>query len=95
MRDWDLNIKYAYENIKDKINKVKELSSQFGFSLEEVAYIGDDVSDIKCIEQCGISGCPSDAHEEVVKACDYVCKKSGGNGAVREFIDWICDFKEV
>ena len=36
-------------------------------------------------------GCPGDAVEAVKSVADYVCEKNGGNGAVREFIEWLVD----
>jgi 3-deoxy-D-manno-octulosonate 8-phosphate phosphatase (KDO 8-P phosphatase) len=55
----------------------------------EVAYIGDDENDIECMKLCGISACPSDAVEMVQNISDYVCVKTGGDGAVREFIEYL------
>lgn len=52
-----------------------------------VAYIGDDLNDLDCINICGYTAAPADAVEEVLNRVNYVCKHKGGEGAVREFID--------
>lgn len=90
-RTTELKIKYVYQGITDKLSKLKEFSESLGFSLENVAYIGDDVNDLECIEHCGISACPADAIEIVLRTADYICSSCGGNGAVREFIDYLAD----
>ena len=58
-----------------------------------MAYIGDDINDLVCMqyikEAGGIIGCPADAIKEVVAIADFVSSKNGGNGAVREFIEWL------
>ena len=54
--------------------------------MENIAYIGDDLNDMSCIEKCGITACPADSVPEVLPKVDYICKNNGGRGAVREFI---------
>lgn len=85
----ELNIKEVYQGVSDKLAVLIKIADD----LSEVAYIGDDLNDIPCMKQVqksgGIVGCPADAAEDVIKLADFVCFKNGGNGAVREFIDWI------
>mgnify|MGYP001316147568 FL=1 len=61
----------------------------YGIPFEEVAYIGDDLNDFEVMKKCGITGCPSDAVDEIKNISDYVSKYKGGEGAVRDFIEWI------
>lgn len=56
---------------------------------ENLAYIGDDINDMPCMEYCGLTACPADGHKVIKQYVDYICEKNGGNGAVREFIDYI------
>lgn len=63
--------------------------NRLGITLEETAYIGDDLPDKECMELVGVCGCPSDAVDEIKTICDFISDKKGGNGAVREFIEWI------
>lgn len=85
----ELNIKEVYQGVSDKVEKLKEVAKDNGVLLEEVAYIGDDLNDLDCMGICGLSACPNDAIDEVIQNVNYICKHSGGNGAVREFIEYI------
>lgn len=58
---------------------------------DEIAYIGDDLNDLECMRLCRIKACPKDAVKGIKKISDYICKKKGGHGAVREFIDLLLE----
>jgi len=90
----DIGVEHFYKNIIDKASFIKEFSRKHGVSLQETAYIGDDTGDLECMKICKLSACPSDSHEIIRKNCDFICTKKGGEGAVREFIDWICCSQE-
>jgi 3-deoxy-D-manno-octulosonate 8-phosphate phosphatase (KDO 8-P phosphatase) len=51
--------------------------------------MGDDVNDIGALELAGLSAAPANAHESVKQKVKFVTTKAGGNGAVRELIDFI------
>lgn len=85
----ELDIKYLFQNIKNKTEILQQMIMALGCTFEEVAYIGDDINDLECMELCGVTGCPADAAEEVKAICNFVSGKKGGEGAVRDFIDWI------
>lgn len=85
----ELQIDYVLQNVKDKKNCLLELAKTLNLQLEEFAYIGDDMIDLEPMCCCGICACPADAVEEVRSAVHYVCVKKGGEGAVREFIEWL------
>ncbi len=89
MRAKELHITELHQGVKDKATVLNEILQKTGNKIAEVAYIGDDLNDLDCMINCGIKGCPSDAVEEVRNQADYVCKLRGGDGAVREFIEWI------
>ena len=73
----------------DKSAVVTQLAKEKGCSLSEIAFIGDDYNDLPAIQIVGISGCPNDAIEPVKAAATYVCNARGGEGALREFAEWI------
>lgn len=85
----ELGIKRVYQGIRDKLEKIQDIVDD----LKQCAYIGDDILDLKCIlpivEAGGMVACPSDAVDDVREVVNYICKKRGGEGAVREFIEWI------
>lgn len=83
----ELNITELYQGIANKLFLLKDICAQRRIGLSEVAYIGDDVNDLPCIQQCGHTGCPADAVKAVRDKVDFVSKMNGGNGAVRDFIE--------
>ena len=85
----ELGITHVYQGVKDKLDKLRELTNEFNLTLENVAYIGDDINDIECIEHVGVSACPSDAVDSIMRVSDYICASCGGDGAVREFIEYL------
>jgi len=87
----ELKIKMIYQGIANKLEKLKEIANELNLSLDNVAYIGDDINDIECIEHCGITACPSDAIDVVLRTVDFICPSCGGEGAVREFIEYLAD----
>lgn len=87
----ELGIKHIYQGIDNKKELLIQLSKDMQFSLEEVAYIGDDLNDLDCMKVCGLVGCPNDAVEGVKKIAHFISKYKGGEGAVREFIDYILE----
>lgn len=89
----ELNIVSFYQGITNKIEKLNELVYNNDLSYENVAYMGDDINDLSCMEKASLIGCPSDAVKEVIAIADFVSSKVGGNGAVREFIEWLVEEK--
>lgn len=84
-----LKVDFFYQGKRDggKLAVAKEICGQLGITLDEVAYIGDDVNCVELLEAVGIKACPADACEEVKAIADIsVMMKKGGNGCVREFI---------
>ncbi len=89
----ELGITELYQGVKNKIEVLDSILSAAGCNYSNVAYIGDDLNDLSCMEPImkndGLVGCPADAVEDVVKVSGFVGKKNGGDGAVREFIEFI------
>jgi 3-deoxy-D-manno-octulosonate 8-phosphate phosphatase (KDO 8-P phosphatase) len=85
----ELNIEEVYQGVDDKLRVLDDLLHKYQLTYENVAYIGDDVNDIDCMKFCYFNACPADAVGEVMDEVDYVCRANGGNGAVREVIDFI------
>lgn len=85
----ELGIEEIHQNCSDKLLKLSEIVDD----LSAVAYIGDDLNDMCCVtaikQAGGFVGCPADAVKEIKNISDFVSSFNGGNGAVREFIEWI------
>ena len=89
IRAKELKIKYLYQEISEKTVILEEIMKKTGLRKEEIAYMGDDLNDVLIMKQVGLSGTPKDAVDEVIQVADFVSKKNGGSGAVREFIEHI------
>lgn len=85
----ELGIKEIIQRISKKDEAIFELMSKYNVSLDEIAYIGDDLNDLSAINIVGLSACPSDAVTEVKNRCDVVMDYCGGQGAVRQFSEYI------
>lgn len=84
-----LKMEELHMGIRNKLAVVKEICARRGISLEEVAYIGDDINDIEVIRAVGFGCSVANGMEEVKAAARYVTKTPGGSGAVREVADLI------
>ena len=89
LRVGKLKIDYIFEDVQDKIIPFEELKKKYHLKNENFAFIGDDEFDIPLLKSVGFSVCPRNAMPKVKKYVDYICKKNGGDGAVREMIDMI------
>lgn len=83
----ELQITELHQGVVNKLEKLQRIATAYSIRANEIAYIGDDLNDLQCIYFCGLTACPIDAIDEVKKNVDYICKRAGGQGAVREFID--------
>jgi len=72
-----------------KGQELKRLLEEKGIDPAHVVYVGNDVNDLPCFELAGWSVAVADAYPEVIRAADFVLRRSGGNGAVRELCDLI------
>lgn len=83
-----LKVDYLYQGLenKGKLNIVKEICKKENISLEEVAYIGDDINCKDLLGNVGLAACPANAVKEIKNMQNIIrLSKSGGDGAVREF----------
>lgn len=87
----ELKISEIYQGITDKLRQLELVREKYNLTEGEVAYIGDDLNDMECIEHCGLTACPSDALDQIKPQVSFICKNNGGNGAVREFISYIIE----
>jgi N-acylneuraminate cytidylyltransferase len=87
-----LNVDFVFQNVtnKGKLEVAQEICDKLGITLENVAYIGDDINCIELLEKVGVAGCPKDA-VVAVKAIPKIkiMKNLGGQGAVREFAEYL------
>ena len=85
-----LGLDFDFHGIKDKLTIIKELCKTESISLEEIAYIGDDVNCFELLSNVGVAACPSNAMERIQSIPGIIkLKKKGGDGALREFVELI------
>ncbi len=84
-----LNVAHIIQGQEDKLPALTELIKKLDINISEVAYIGDDVPDLPCIEAVGLGISVSDAHPLVLQGANYTTFTRGGFGAVRETCDLI------
>lgn len=88
-RSEKLKIAEVHQGILDKNKILLEILEKHSLFLEEIAYIGDDLGDLSVIKKVGFAAAVADAHPEIKKYSHFICRNSGGKGAVREFIEFI------
>lgn len=85
-----LKVNYLSMGNHNKLSYVKNICSELNIELSEVAYIGDDVNDMELLSNVGYAACPNDAHSSIKKIKNIkILSQNGGNGAVREFVDYL------
>jgi len=87
-----LGIEY-YVGITDKLSILNEICVKRNIGLDEVCFIGNDITDIECIKAAGLGVCVADSFPEVIKIADVVTKKAGGDGAIREVCELLTSSK--
>ena len=80
-------------NSKDKLKILRRFCLENGFSIDRVAFVGDDLPDLPAIRESGLGVAPADAVEEVRDAADWVTVQSGGKGCVRAVVQAILESK--
>ena len=92
-RSRELGIINIFQGVNNKYECLSDFLKKKESGLEEVAYLGDDIGDYKCMSEIkdhgGITGSPADAVEDIKLVSCHVSPYKGGRGAVREFIEWI------
>jgi 3-deoxy-D-manno-octulosonate 8-phosphate phosphatase (KDO 8-P phosphatase) len=84
-----MKISDIYKGTKDKAAALISFAKKNKLELNQICFMGDDVNDLGALELAGLSSAPANAHESVKQKVKFVTTKAGGNGAVRELIDFI------
>lgn len=86
-----LHIDDVFLGVRDKLTVLRNLAEKYGILPNQIAYIGDDVNDIPPMRYAGIAISVADAMEAAKNEADYITARRGGEGAVREAIDWLLE----
>lgn len=82
-----LKVDYLKQGVTNKLEAARVLCKTLNISLNEVAYIGDDLNDMALLEQVGISAAPANASGYIKDKVHFTTHCKGGDGAFREFIE--------
>ncbi len=85
-----LKVDYLSMGTWAKLDFVKNICKELNITLDEVAYIGDDINDLELLSAVGFKACPADAVEKIKTVEGIkILSKNGGDGAVREFVEFL------
>ena len=84
-----MNINDVYKGCKDKVAALTSFVDKHGIELSDMCFMGDDVNDLEVMSVAGFSAAPANAQPVVKDAAELVTINTGGQGAVRELIDYL------
>ena len=93
VRAAELSIDIVRQGFRDKLPAAVEIAQSLNLNLDQLCYIGDDLTDLPVLNAVGLSVAVADAVEEVRKTAHHTTKTNGGRGAVRELIETILKAK--
>ena len=91
----DLNIEHLYQGVHNKDEVLEEILKKENLTWDNVACIGDDLNDARMLKKAKLSFAPSSAVPYIKELVNIVCDSSGGNGAAREMIEYICKTQDL
>ena len=89
LRARDLKLEYVRQGIQDKRSAFEEIVKQDGIRLDEAAFVGDDVIDLPAMRAGGLAIAVKNARPEVKKEAHYITPHAGGEGALRDAVEFI------
>ncbi len=95
LRARDLKMEFVYQGQAFKMQAVREIAEKEGVTLEEIAYVGDDVIDLPVMREVGLAVAVANARREVKAEAHFVTPHAGGAGAGRDAIEFILAAKGV
>lgn len=94
VRAAELGIDIVRQGFEQKLPAAKEVAQSLNLNLDQVCYIGDDLTDLPVIREVGLGVTVADGVAEVQKAAAHVTKAHGGRGAIRELIETMLKAKQ-
>lgn len=85
----ELDVRHVVLGCKDKVSAMNELAAKLEIDIAKCAYVGDDMPDLPLLEHVGFSIAVANAVSVLQEKCDYVTRKPGGFGAVREVCELV------
>ena len=94
-RGEDLHLAHIYTGVSNKLAVLQTLCKNLNITLSQVAYMGDDLPDLACLQSVGLAACPHDAMTIIKQNVQWQSQYSGGHGAAREFCDFIMNAQNL
>jgi 3-deoxy-D-manno-octulosonate 8-phosphate phosphatase (KDO 8-P phosphatase) len=85
----DLKIDYLFQGVRNKRAVIEDILQELSLAWENAAYMGDDWNDFPALTKAGLPAAPQQAAAEIKEKAEFVSRFRGGEGAVREFIEYI------
>jgi len=85
----ELGITHLYQGYDNKDEILEKILQKENLTWEQTAAIGDDLNDYKMLKKVSLSFCVANATKDIQSLVNVVCKNNGGDGAVREMIEYI------
>lgn len=85
----ELHVDDLYQRSGDKRNALQDLSRKWGLTMDQIAYVGDDLNDLPAFQMAGVKFATANAVNDIKALADFVTENAGGEGAVREVCDMI------
>ncbi|MFT4113280.1 KdsC family phosphatase [Silvibacterium sp.] len=95
LRARDMRLDHVYMGQAHKMQAVEEMMAKEGVTLEEIAYVGDDIIDLPVMRVCGLAIAVASARPQVKAAAHWVTPSPGGHGAGRDAVEFILEAKGV
>ena len=89
LRARDLKVDYVYQGAHDKLTVFREILAKEGIGADQVAYVGDDIIDLPVMREVGLAIAVANAREDVKDESHVITDHRGGEGAVRDAIEFI------
>jgi len=89
LRAQDLKLEHVHQGIQDKLTVFEEILREESLSSGEAGFVGDDVIDLPVMRNCGLAIAVANARDEVKKEAHYVTPHAGGDGALRDAVEYI------
>jgi 3-deoxy-D-manno-octulosonate 8-phosphate phosphatase (KDO 8-P phosphatase) len=89
LRCRDLKIEHVYQGANDKLTAMREILQKENFTADQAAFVGDDIIDLPTMRAAGLAIAVANAREEVKDEAHVITDHRGGEGAVRDAIEYI------
>jgi 3-deoxy-D-manno-octulosonate 8-phosphate phosphatase (KDO 8-P phosphatase) len=95
IRARDLKIDHVYQGQSHKVDALTKIVAEEGCTLDEIAYVGDDIIDLPVMRKVGFAIATANARQQVKAIAHYITPLRGGDGAGRDAIDFILNARGI